>query len=106
MINRLGMRTRHMVNEHNKRTNNFVRACGAFAYITIPAIACPMTRFDLYLLSSQVSLVNECFGQSDACLEGAINLIPELTASEEHWIVASVSNLLSALLVQPVTFLD
>lgn len=100
------MRTRQMVKEHNKRTNNFVRACGAFAYITIPAIACPMTRFDLYLLSSQVSLVNECFGQSDACLEGAINLIPELPPSEEQWIAGSVSNLLSVLLVQPVMLHD
>ena len=54
-----------MITQHNKRTASFVRACGAFAYITIPAIACPLTRFQLYLLSGQVSLTNECFGQGE-----------------------------------------
>nr|SVE82392.1 EOG090X02HV [Daphnia magna] len=52
-INRLSSRTRQLIQEHNERTGHFVRACGAFAYITIPAITCPMVRFRLYLLSSQ-----------------------------------------------------
>lgn len=102
MINRLSSRTRQLVEEHNERTGHFVRACGAFAYITIPAISCPMIRFSLYLLSSQVALANECLGQADACLEGAINLVMELPAGEEQWIMANLSNLLSTLLVQPV----
>ena len=102
MINRLSNRTRQMVKEHNERTGHFVRACGAFAYITIPAIACPMIRFDLYLLSSQVALTNECLGQADACLEGAINLVSEFSPSDEQWIISNLSNLLSTLLIQPV----
>lgn len=102
MISRLSSRTRQLVVEHNERTGHFVRACGAFGYITIPAISCPMVRFDLYVLSSQVALTNECLGQADACLEGAINLIPELPASEEQWIISHTCNLLSTLLVQPV----
>jgi hypothetical protein len=91
-----------LIQEHNERTGHFVRACGAFAYITIPAISCPMIRFRLYLLSSQVALANECLGQADACLEGAINLVTEFSPTEEQWIVANLSNLLSTLLVQPV----
>nr|SVE92271.1 EOG090X02HV [Megafenestra aurita] len=103
MINRLSSRTRQLVDEHNERTGHFVRACGAFAYITIPAISCPMVRFNLYLLSGQVALANECLGQADACLEGAINLVTEFPAAEEQWIITNLSNLLSTLLVQPDT---
>jgi hypothetical protein len=91
-----------LIQEHNEKTGHFVRACGAFAYITIPAISCPMIRFQLYLLSSQVALANECLGQADACLEGAINLVTEFSPTQEQWIMASLSNLLSTLLVQPV----
>lgn len=101
-INRLSSRTRQLIQEHNERTGHFVRACGAFAYITIPAITCPMVRFCLYLLSSQVALANECLGQADACLEGAISLVIEFSPLEEQWIVSNLSNLLSTLLVQPV----
>ena len=103
MINKLSNRTRQLVEEHNERTGHFVRACGAFAYITIPAISCPMMRFSLYVLSSQVALANECFGQADACVEGAINLVTEFPPAEEQRIVANVSNLLSTLLIQPVS---
>jgi len=102
-INRLSIRTRHMIQQHNSRTSHFVRACGAFAYITIPAIACPLLRFDLYLVSGQIALTNECYGQADACLEGAINLINELPPAEESWMISSFSNLLSNLLVYPDT---
>lgn len=105
MINRLSSRTRQMVPEHNQRTSHFVRACGAFAFITVPGIACPQTRFQLYLLSGQVALLNECLGQADACLEAAINLLTEFhppASVDESWIIESVSNLLSTLLVQPV----
>nr|SVE76887.1 EOG090X02HV [Daphnia lumholtzi]SVE78113.1 EOG090X02HV [Daphnia lumholtzi] len=102
-INRLSSRTRQLIQEHNERTGHFVRACGAFAYITIPAITCPMVRFRLYLLSSQVALANECLGQADACLEGAISLVTEFSPAEEQWIGSNLSNLLSTLLVQPDT---
>lgn len=61
-----------------------------------------MVRFRLYLLSSQVALANECLGQADACLEGAISLVIEFSPLEEQWIVSNLSNLLSTLLVQPV----
>ena len=102
MINRLSSRTRQMVQDHNERTGHFVRACGAFAYITIPAITCPLIRFDLYLLSGQVALTNECLGQADACFEGAVNLVSEFSPSDEQWIINSLSNLLSTLLILPV----
>ena len=105
MVNRLSSRTRQMVlGEHTERTGQFVRACGAFAFITIPGITCPLVRFDLYLLSGQIALANGCLGQADACLEAAINLIPELAPSdgETSWVAGSLSNLLSTLLVQPV----
>lgn len=102
-INRLSIRTRHMIQQHTSRTSHFVRACGAFVYITIPAIACPILRFDLYLISGQIALTNECYGQADACLEGAINLIAELPPAEESWMISSFSNLLSNLLVYPDT---
>ena len=106
MINRLSSRTRQMVQgEHTERTSQFVRACGAFAFITVPGIACPTTRYDLYLLSGQVALTNGCLGQADACLEAAINLVAELPpdADAEQSIASRLSNLLSTLLVQPDT---
>lgn len=104
MINRLSSRTRQMVKgEHTERTGQFVRACGAFAFITVPGIACPTTRFDLYLLSGQVALSNGCLGQADACLEAAINLVAEMPpGAEEASISSRLGNLLSTLLVQPV----
>lgn len=48
---------------HNRKTAEFVQACAAYCFITIPSIVSEKTRLELYLLSGQVALFNQCLGQ-------------------------------------------
>lgn len=52
-----------MRGHHTRRTSAFVRACAAFCFITIPSLTLVHTRLQLYLLSGQVALLNQCLGQ-------------------------------------------
>lgn len=87
---------------HTRRTSAFVRACAAFCFITIPSLTLVHTRLQLYLLSGQVALLNQCLGQgnslrsctrrylfynynkrnnillADACFKAALSLVPEM----------------------------
>lgn len=55
---------------HNHKTADFVRACAAYCFITIPSIESVQTQLELYLLSGQVALFNHCFGQGKlTCME-------------------------------------
>lgn len=63
-VNRLSVDTRKIVRgHHTRRTSAFVRACAAFCFITIPSLTLVHTRLQLYLLSGQVALLNQCLGQ-------------------------------------------
>ncbi|XP_014211910.1 UPF0505 protein C16orf62 homolog isoform X4 [Copidosoma floridanum] len=110
-VNRLSVDTRKIVRgHHTRRTSAFVRACAAFCFITIPSLTGVHTRLQLYLLSGQVALLNQCYGQADACFKAALSLVPEMpknleidgrNQSSEPYLLSYLSNFLSTLLVVP-----
>ncbi|CRK98610.1 CLUMA_CG011946, isoform A [Clunio marinus] len=110
-VNKLSMDTRTIVKgNHTRKTGPFVKACVAYSFITIPTIISTMQRLDLYLLTGEVALANMCLGQADACLEAALNLIPEMPKtlevdgrprSSEFYLQSYVTKFLSLLLVVP-----
>ncbi|KYQ47400.1 UPF0505 protein C16orf62 like protein, partial [Trachymyrmex zeteki] len=110
-VNRLSVDTRKIVRgHHTRRTSAFVRACAAFCFITIPSLTLVHTRLQLYLLSGQVALLNQCLGQADACFKAALSLVPEMPKtididgrqkSSQPYLLSYLSNFLSTLLVVP-----
>lgn len=112
-VNKLAMDTRRIVKgNHSRKTGAFVKACAAYSFITIPSIISTTQRLDLYLFTGEVALANVCLGQSDACLEAALNLLPELPKilevdgrqrSSEFYLQSYVLKFLSFLLVVPVS---
>jgi len=110
-VNRQAVDTRKIVRgHHTRRTSAFVRACAAFCFITIPSLTLVQTRLQLYLLSGQVALLNQCLGQADACFKAALSLVPEMPRSieidgrpknSEPYLLSYLSNFLSTLLVVP-----
>lgn len=112
-VNLLANKTRRIVNgKHTRKTGAFVKSCAAYCFITIPSISSVRTRMDLYLMSGQVALLNLCFGQADSFFETAISLIKELPKtceidgkpkSTENYLIAFISNMLSTLLITPVS---
>lgn len=112
-VNLLANKTRRIVNgNHTRKTGAFVKSCAAYCFITIPSISSVRSRMDLYLMSGQVALLNLCVGQADSFFETAINLIKELPKnceidgkpkSTENYLISFISNMLSTLLVTPVS---
>ncbi|KAJ9574992.1 hypothetical protein L9F63_007820, partial [Diploptera punctata] len=110
-VNRLSVETRCIVKgHHTRKTAAFVRACAAYCYITIPSITSVLTRLELYLLSGQVALLNQCLGQADACFKAALSLVSDLPRtievdgkqrSSEPYLVSYLCHFLSTLLVVP-----
>ncbi|CAG5089847.1 Similar to Vps35l: VPS35 endosomal protein-sorting factor-like (Mus musculus) [Cotesia congregata] len=110
-VNRQAVETRKIIRgHHTRRTSAFVRACAAFCFITIPSLTLVTTRLQLYLLSGQVALLNQCLGQADACFKAALSLIPEMPKTieidgrpknTEPYLLSYLSNFLSTLLVVP-----
>ncbi|XP_050296954.1 VPS35 endosomal protein-sorting factor-like isoform X1 [Anthonomus grandis grandis] len=102
--NFLSANTRQIVKgHHTKRTADFVRACSAYCFITIPSIESPKVRLKLYLLSGQVALYNHCLGQADACFKAVLSIIPELPLNNENesFLHLFIQQFLSILLVVP-----
>ncbi|KAJ8945235.1 hypothetical protein NQ318_011216 [Aromia moschata] len=104
-VNSLSVTTRLIIKGvHTRKTGDFVRACAAYCFITIPSILSAKTRLELYLLSGQVALFNQCLGQADACFKAALAVIPNLSdvsAKSETFFVPYVRKFLSTLLVVP-----
>ncbi|KAK0076450.1 hypothetical protein PV326_010778 [Microctonus aethiopoides] len=110
-VNQQAVSTRKIVSgHHTRRTAAFVRACAAFCYITIPSLTVVQTRLQLYLLSGQVALLNQCLGQADACFKAALSLVPEMPKTiemdgrlknSEPYLLSYLSNFLSTLLIVP-----
>lgn len=113
--NKLAMDTRKIVKaNHTKKTAAFVKACIAYSFITIPSVISIIQRLDLYLVTGQVALANLCLGQSDACLEVAIELLPECPKtleidgkqkSSDFYLQSYILKLLSLLILVPVNIL-
>ncbi|XP_071450992.1 VPS35 endosomal protein-sorting factor-like [Hetaerina americana] len=115
-VNRLSVTSRKVVRgHHTRKTAAFVRACSAYAHITVPSLPSSTVRLSLFLLSGQVALLNQCLGQADACFKAALSLIPEVPPymdsvgegtggkqrSSEPFLVGYLSQFLSTLLVVP-----
>lgn len=42
------------------------QACAAYSFITIPSLTSIFSRLNLYLLSGQVALANQCLSQGES----------------------------------------
>uniref|UniRef100_A0A8C1KSW9 VPS35 endosomal protein-sorting factor-like n=1 Tax=Cyprinus carpio TaxID=7962 RepID=A0A8C1KSW9_CYPCA len=110
-VNQLAMETRCvMKGNHSRKTAAFVRACAAYSFITIPSLTSIFNRLNLYLLSGEVALANQCLSQADAFLKTAVSLLPEVPRtisiegkqrSSEPFLLDFINNFLSTLLVVP-----
>lgn len=110
-VNQLAMETnRVMKGNHSRKTAAFVRACAAYSFITIPSLTSIFSRLNLYLLSGQVALANQCLSQADAFLKAAVSLLPDVPRtisiegkqrSSEPFLLDLINNFLSTLLVVP-----
>lgn len=69
-----------MKGRHSKKTTAFVKACLAFAHITIPSIDNPFSRMALFQQLGQVAIVNQCLPQADTFFKSVIQEIPDLPA--------------------------
>uniref|UniRef100_A0A673YCQ3 VPS35 endosomal protein-sorting factor-like n=1 Tax=Salmo trutta TaxID=8032 RepID=A0A673YCQ3_SALTR len=87
-----------------------IHACAAYSFITIPSLTSIFSRLNLYLLSGQVALANQCLSQADAFLKAAVSVLPEVPRSisiegklrsSEGFLLDFINNFLSALLVVP-----
>uniref|UniRef100_A0AAY4CNQ0 VPS35 endosomal protein-sorting factor-like n=1 Tax=Denticeps clupeoides TaxID=299321 RepID=A0AAY4CNQ0_9TELE len=87
-----------------------IHACAAYSFITIPSLTSFFSRLNLYLLSGQVALANQCLSQADAFLKAAVGILPEVPRniviegkqrSSEGFLLDFICNFLSTLLVVP-----
>ena len=92
---------------HSRRTTTFVKACLAYAHITIPSIMDPMRRLHLFLLAGQISLSNNLVTQAETLLKAAIAYIPDLSTLEPHRkphdddVLSFIASLANTLIVAP-----
>uniref|UniRef100_H2V3K0 VPS35 endosomal protein-sorting factor-like n=1 Tax=Takifugu rubripes TaxID=31033 RepID=H2V3K0_TAKRU len=87
-----------------------IHACAAYSFITIPSLSNIFSRLNLYLLSGQVALANQCLSQADAFLKAAVSILPEVPRSisvegkfrsSENFLLDFINNFLATLLVVP-----
>ncbi|ESO85799.1 hypothetical protein LOTGIDRAFT_195736 [Lottia gigantea] len=110
-VNKLSMDTRQVVKgNHSRKTAAFVRACAAYCFITIPSLQSVYSQLQLYLISGQVALLNQCYSQGDAFFKAAISLIPDLpkqmeidgkTRATEPILIDYILNFISTILTIP-----
>ncbi|XP_005101203.1 VPS35 endosomal protein sorting factor-like [Aplysia californica] len=111
-VNNLAVETRKIVKgNHSRKTAAFVRACAAYCFITVPSLQSVFSQLQLYLLSGQVALLNQCYSQGDAFLKAAISLIPDMpktmdaadvkSRSSEPFLMEYLYSFISTLLVTP-----
>ncbi|VEN48574.1 unnamed protein product [Callosobruchus maculatus] len=104
-VNLLSINTRHIVKGiHTRKTADFVRACAAYCFITIPSIVSEKTRLELYMLSGKVALFNQCLGQADACFKAVLSMLSDLqdtTVKSETFLSSFIREFLSTLVVVP-----
>uniref|UniRef100_A0A672FKW2 VPS35 endosomal protein-sorting factor-like n=1 Tax=Salarias fasciatus TaxID=181472 RepID=A0A672FKW2_SALFA len=110
-VNQLAMETRRVMRgSHSRKTAAFVRACAAYSFITVPSLSSIFSRLNLYLLSAQVALANQCLSQADAFLKAAVGVLPEVPRSisvegklrsSESFLLDFINNFLATLLVVP-----
>ncbi|XP_072416314.1 VPS35 endosomal protein-sorting factor-like [Chiloscyllium punctatum] len=110
-VNQLAMETKKvMKGNHSRKTAAFVRACAAYCFITIPSLTSIFARLNLYLLSGQTALANQCLSQADAFFKAAISLVVEVPKminidgkmrTSEGFLLEFLNNFFSTLLIVP-----
>ncbi|CAG5133662.1 unnamed protein product [Candidula unifasciata] len=111
-VNNLAVETRKVVKgNHSRKTAAFVRACAAFCFITIPSLQSVFSQLQLYLLSGQVALLNQCYSQGDAFFRAAVSLVADVpktmdvvdskSRSSESFLLEYLFSFVSTLLVIP-----
>uniref|UniRef100_A0A336MF00 CSON000709 protein n=1 Tax=Culicoides sonorensis TaxID=179676 RepID=A0A336MF00_CULSO len=111
LVDNLAMETFQIIKgKHSKKTSDFVKSCIAYNFVTIPSITDTRSKLDLYLLTGQIALLNNCLGQADACFEAALKNISELPKfididgkpkSFEPYLVSYLRKFLSTLIIVP-----
>lgn len=77
----IAMRAYRLVGgRHNLKTHAFLKACVSYAHITTPSLESPVSQFRLFVLGSQVALMNGLLGEAESQIKAAINLINELAS--------------------------
>ena len=75
---KLGIRCHTLVKgQHTQKTVTFVKACIAFAHITIPTIESYLTQVHLFQMAAQVALLNGLIGETDSLLKGVLATISD-----------------------------
>ncbi|GFO28655.1 upf0505 protein c16orf62-like protein [Plakobranchus ocellatus] len=111
-VNNLSIETRKILKgNHSRKTAAFVRACAAYSFITIPSLQSVFSQLQLYLISGQVALLNQCYSQADAFFKALISLIPDLPKTmdvadsksrpSEPFLIDFLYSFISTLLVTP-----
>ncbi|XP_065201247.1 VPS35 endosomal protein-sorting factor-like [Planococcus citri] len=110
-VNKLAFETLKVVKgRHTSKTSDFVRACAAYSFITIPSITSPLTRLQLYIISCQTTLANQCLGQADAYFKAIIDTVADVPkvigekGEEKHTqniLIPYIKEFMSILLVAP-----
>lgn len=57
---------------HNSKTQTFVKACIAYAHITIPTLADVDLQCKLFLLTAQSAMLNGLIGEADSLLKAIL----------------------------------
>ena len=103
----LAMRANRIVRgKHNKKTLGFVKACVAYAHITIPSLHSTKNRASLFLNTSRVAMVNGLISEAESILKANLLTLNSQykghTSIEEDQILAShLLNTLGQLVVMP-----
>lgn len=64
LVNNLSMNVRNfIVGKDAQKVTGFIQCCAAYCCVTVPSVICPFKKLQLYLLSAQVALINQCFLQ-------------------------------------------
>lgn len=63
--------------QHNGKTQTFVKACIAYAHITIPTLENVQKQVNLFFLSAQVALLNGLIGETESLLRAVLATLSE-----------------------------
>eukprot|EP01128_Nolandella_sp_AFSM9_P003543 TRINITY_DN152_c5_g1_i1.p1 TRINITY_DN152_c5_g1~~TRINITY_DN152_c5_g1_i1.p1 ORF type:complete len:1034 (+),score=290.67 TRINITY_DN152_c5_g1_i1:145-3102(+) len=102
---------RKVNNKLTKVSSSFVRACIAYAFITIPSMEDVFLRLSLYSLAGQVALLGQSVTQAETLFKSAIVLLKDLPTtivgrdgksySSEPQLLTFVNNFMSILVAMP-----
>lgn len=97
--------TRKVKLQHTRRTMAFVKACLAYAHVSIAAVQDKVWQLNTMVLAAQQALALGLLSHTDSFLKGAINLIVDIPAlpnpPTDAALVSSIASLTSLLILVP-----